>query len=245
MVEKPKILFFDLETTPNEGTFWGLRVFGYLSPENITRERTIICASWKWNDSPEVHSVSVTAARPNDDKGVVTALYDVMCQADAAIAHNGDKFDFPWIRTRMVYHGLPALPPVIQIDTRKIAKKYFNFNSNKLSYLVEFFKIGKKIKTDYDLWKACLAGDVKALAKMLRYNRRDVVLLPKVYKKLSPYVPARINAQLFGDGRLNCKQCGSPRVQRRGFAYTVAHKYPKYQCSKCGHWYRDTKAVKQ
>jgi RNase P subunit RPR2 len=243
MAEKPKILLWDLETFPNLVTSWGLRVYGYLSPDNIVQERTIICGSWKLLGKAGIQSACVTAASPTDDRHVVEALHKAVTGVDAVIAHNGDSFDMRWLHARVAFHGLLPLPPVIQIDTKKIAKKKFNFNSNKLDYLAQYFKIGKKIKTEFDLWKQCLAGDEKALAKMVRYNRHDIVILESVYNKLAPYVSTRVNAQLFTQ-RSACPNCGSKNVQARGFSYTVAHKYQRLQCMSCGGWHRSQKAEK-
>ena len=244
MNQRPRILFFDLETTPNKLYSWGLRVpSGYLSPENIDEERTIICGSWLWSGGHKVESVCVDPADPKNDRAVVIKLHEVMSQADAWCAHNGDNFDIKWVRTRAIYHGLLPLPPVVQLDTKKMAKSTFNFNSNRLVYLAEYLKVGKKLKTDFDLWKACIHGDVLALEKMLRYNQRDVRLLPRVYKKLAPHLPARINTRLF-TVKESCPNCGSMKTQHRGFSYTTCHKYRRLQCTDCGNWSRAQKAEK-
>lgn len=240
---KPRILLFDLETFPNVVTSWGLRVDGYLSPENIIEERTIICASYKWLGERKVYSVAIDPENPTDDRAVVEALHKVLSEADATITHNGDKFDTPWVNARMACYGLAPLPPTIQIDTKKIAKNKFYFNSNKLVYLAEFLKVGKKIKTEFELWKDCRTGDKKALAKMVKYCRRDVVILERIYNKLAPYVPARINHRLFSE-RPNCESCGSRQVQSRGFVYTTQNKYRRFQCVGCGYWFRARKAEK-
>lgn len=243
-MSKPRILFFDLETTPNRMYSWGLRIpSGYLSPENIEEERTILCGSWMWSDNPTVESIAVDPAHPKDDRHVTTVLNEVMGQADAWVAHNGDNFDIRWVRTRAVYYKLPPLPPVVQIDTKKMAKRVFNFNSNRLVYLAEFLGVGKKLKTDFDLWKDCIKGDVAALEKMLRYNKRDVRLLPRVYKRLAPYISAKINMRLFTQ-KESCQNCGSMKTQHRGFSYTTSHKYRRLQCTSCGQWSRSQKAEK-
>jgi len=242
-MNQPKILLWDLETSPNIVTSWGLWVNGGLSHENIIQERTIICGSWKWLGRPGIYSTAIDPAHPANDLPVVKSLHAVLSQADAIVAHNGDQFDLKWFNTRAVYHGLLPIPPVVQIDTKKLAKLKFRFNSNRLDYLAQFFKIGKKIKTEFGLWKECMAGDQKALARMVRYNRHDIVLLEGVYLKLAPFIPAKINTRLF-TARETCQNCGSQKTQHRGFSYTSSHKYQRLQCTSCGNWSRSQKAEK-
>lgn len=239
MKSKPKILLLDIETFPNVGTFWDCKIYGYLSPDNIVQERSIICASCKWVGVPGVRTYSISAQDPANDMLVVEAVYEELNEADAVVAHNGDAFDLPWVRARGIYHGFQPFAPLVQIDTKKEAKKNFKFNSNRLVYLAEYLKVGKKIKTEFELWKECAAGSEKALKKMIRYNKRDVVLLEKVYKKLRPYLPARLNYQLFTH-RDSCPACGSEHVNRHGYSFTQQRKYARYKCQApgCGHPWR-------
>jgi len=243
-MEKPKILLWDLETTPNKGYFWDCKIPGkYLPAENIEEERTIICGSWKWLGHSVIYSSCVSPESPKDDKAVVKTLHGVISQADAIVAHNGDDFDIRWVNARIVYHGLTPLPPVIQIDTKKIAKSKLKLNSYSLDYIARYYGIGQKIKTEFGLWKACVAGNQKALEKMVRYNRHDVVILGKVYMKLAPFMPAKVNTRLFTT-KESCPNCGSMKTQHRGFSYTLAHKYRRLQCTSCGQWSRSQKAEK-
>jgi hypothetical protein len=244
MMAKPKILLLDIETTPNLVTSWGLHIpSGYLPPENVVQERTILCGSYQWYGQKQIASLCVTEKEPLNDFCVVGGLHAVLTQADAVVAHNGDHFDIPWILTRSIHYGLPPIRPLIQIDTRKIAKAKFYFNSNKLEYLAKFLGIGHKIKTEFDLWKDCLKGSPSALQKMVKYNQHDVKLLRGVFEKLRPFVPAKINAALFTD-RPCCPTCQSSKIQSRGLSYTVAYAYRQYQCTVCGHWFRDRRSVK-
>src|SRR5690606_7200301 len=149
----------------------------------------IICASWKWQGDRKVESISVSPSNPTNDKPVLQKLLEVMNEADAVVAHNGDKFDMRWIRARLAFHRLPPLPPVVQIDTKKIAKSAFYFNSNRLEYLARYLGLGSKVKTGgYGLWKKCMNGDKTALEKMVRYNKHDVTLLEDVFDVLYPHV---------------------------------------------------------
>lgn len=245
MGQKPRILFWDLETFPNIVTSWGLRVDGYLSPDNIIQERTIICGCWSWLGQKDVFSVAINPKEPTDDKALVEKFHDVLSQADVIVAHNGDSFDIRWFNARAAYHGLRPIPPAIQFDTKKMAKDKFYFNSNKLSYLCQFFHFGKKIKTEFDLWKDCMSGDAKALAKMVLYCRRDILLLKKLYFKLSPYMMTKMTVRrLVERGRCTKLGCGSTKIQYRGYMYTTANKYRRFQCLACGGWDRNTKAEK-
>lgn len=241
---KPRILYWDIETFPNIVMSWSLWVNGGLDPDNIVQERSIICAAWKWQGEKQVHHVSISPAHPIDDRKVVETLHKVISSADAIVHHNGDKFDIRWLRTRIAYHGLSPLPPLIQIDTKKIAKAAFYFNSNKLSYLAQFLGIGAKIKTEFGLWKQCLLGDKVALAKMVRYNKRDVRLLEKVYDVLVPHIPSRLNKRLFHNGEV-CQYCGSGNIQHRGYYYTRTKKYQRYQCNDCHTWGRTMSPLKE
>lgn len=243
-VSKPKILFWDIETFPNEGLFWDLKVDGFLSHENITKERSIICGSWKWQGEKEVHSVVVSPTHPRNDRRVVEKLHSVVRQADAIVHHHGDSFDLPWLKARAVYWGLEPLPPIIKIDTRKIARANFYFNSNKLDYLARFLGLGAKIRTDYNLWKDCLKGDINALEKMVRYNQKDVLLLEDVYNILLPWVPSKLNQVLFSEREV-CQHCGSKHIQYRGFYYTRSNKFRRYQCKDCGTWSRSLQPYKE
>jgi DNA polymerase elongation subunit (family B) len=245
-MDKPKILFWDLETTPNKGYFWDLKIPGkYLPPGSIDEERTIICGSWRWKGQKTIFSSCVDSASPKDDRLVVQQICDIVRQADAIVAHNGDDFDIRWLNGRAVFHGFAPLPPVIQIDTKKIAKKKFKLNSYTLDYMAQFFKIGKKIRTEFDLWKLCVIGDVKALARMVRYNRHDIVLLEGVYSRMAPYVPAHINLRLFTN-RPVCELCGTTRIQYRGYYLAKTLRYRQWACLRagCGHWTHARKSEK-
>lgn len=239
----PKVLFLDLETTPNVVYSWGLWVNGMLSHDNILEERTILSACWSWEGENTIHSAVVDYRHPKNDIYVVQTVIDQINKADAVVAHNGDRFDMRWLYARAIFHKLPPPAPILQIDTKKLAKSRFNFNSNRLDYLAQFFGIGRKIKTEFELWKECIAGSKKALETLVKYNKHDIVLLKGVYACMKAYLPSKINRQLFGSLE-SCSDCGSHKIQYRGFHYTTAHKYRRFQCTACGHWDHSRKAEK-
>lgn len=237
----PKILIYDVENSHNVvATFnvWNVNI----TPDLILQEWFMICAAWKWFGETKVSKVSLLddpkryKADHTDDYYVIKKLHEVLSEADAVVAHNGDKFDLKKFNARAVQHGLPPIPPLVQIDTLKIAKKHFKFTYNRLDYLGHYLGVGQKIKTNVQLWLDCLAGKRKAVKEMVTYNIGDIDLLEKVYIKLAPYTDAKLNFNHFyGDGHI-CPTCGSENLERRGFRLTKVSRFQRFQCKDCGTW---------
>ena len=232
---KRRRLFFDIEVSFNLGMFWtsGLKIS--LGPENIIKERAIICICYKWEDEKEVGWLTWDAKQC--DKKMLEKFIKIANSADELVGHNGDKFDLAWIRTRCLYHGIGMFPNYTTIDTLKIARSKFKFNSNKLNYIAKFLGIGQKIHTDFDLWKRIVLNkDKVAMDKMVRYCKMDVILLEKVYKQLSTHIAPKTHyGVIFGQDRGNCPECGSndlirhlQRINASGIKKIV------YQCKTCG-----------
>jgi predicted RNA-binding Zn-ribbon protein involved in translation (DUF1610 family) len=211
--------------------------------ENILKERYVISVSWKWLDEKKVHSVSVLdnpklfKKDPNNDLHVVSTFCNVLTTADVIVGHNSDSFDLRMLEGRALYHGLSPLPPITSIDTLKVAKRRFRFNCNRLDYIGQFLGLGKKIKTSNDLWLRVLRGDRAAIQEMVKYNKQDVVLLEKVFLKFRPYCDSYVNRQLLGATE-GCPRCGSKHIQSRGTHKAISRVYQRFQCQKCGGWFR-------
>jgi DNA-directed RNA polymerase subunit M/transcription elongation factor TFIIS len=109
------------------------------------------------------------------------------------------------------------MPPVYNtIDTLKEAKRYFNFNSNKLDYIAKFLGVGKKMETGgLDLWKDIVFNkSPEAMAKMVAYCQMDVKVLESVFYKLNTYTQSKVNyAVLTGGDKFDCPQCGTSHVK--------------------------------
>lgn len=247
-VTSPKIIFYDLETSHNLIAKFDLRE-EYTNPANIIVERHLICAAWKELGATRTHAVSLLddkkrfASSIHDDRHVVETLHGVLSEADAIVAHNGDKFDLRWLQGRMLFHGLPPLPPVKTIDTLKIARSAFYLNSNRLEYLGKYLGLGGKTSTPAGLWLDALRGDKKAIRTMVDYNKRDVELLEQVFLRIRPYASIALNYQLFAESE-GCPHCGSQKFERRGYRYADTQVYARFQCQACRKWFRSRKAEK-
>jgi hypothetical protein len=244
----PKILFWDIETSLQPVAVFQLAKNDWIDPSNLLGERYIICAAWKWQDDPDVHTVSVLddpkryKRNPHDDAHVVTTLRTVLSQADILVHHNGDKFDKRYLDTRILAHGLDPLPPLATIDTYKVAKQKFLFNSNKLDYIGQFLKLGQKLPTTPGLWMRILRGDATAIPEMVAYNAQDVRLLEDVYHALQGHIPKHPHTTVY-DGTSGCPRCGSSKLQSRGVHRARTSTYQRYQCQSCGGWTRSRLSV--
>ena len=241
-MKKNKILLFDIETAPNLAYVWGKWEQDVIAYE---REWYMMTFSVKWLGEDKVSAYALPDFKKTyskdktNDKELLLKLREYLDEADIVIAHNGDDFDVRKTNARFIAHGILPPSPYKTIDTKKIAKRYFNFNSNKLTDLGEYLNVGKKLETGgFGLWKGCMEGDKEAWKLMVKYNKQDVVLLEEIYLKLLPWMTQHPNRAIFEGHEHACPNCSSHKVQARGFAYTRTMKYQRYQCTNCGAWSR-------
>ena len=228
-------LFFDIETSPNIGLFFKAGYKLNISYESIIKERAIICICYKWEDDTEVRYL--TWDENQSDKIMLQEFIKITNEADELVGHNGDKFDLAWIRTRCLFNKVEMFPTYTTIDTLKISRSKFNFNSNKLDYISKFLGLGKKIKTDYNLWKEILLdNNKKSLEKMVKYCQNDVKILEKVFKAFRSHLEAKSHfGVVFNQDRGSCPECGSDDLIKYGVRVTRGGaRHQKWQCRTCG-----------
>jgi len=232
---KRKRLFFDIETSPNIGLFWEAGYKKNIDSSNIIKERAIICICYKWEGEKDVHSLNWDSKQ--NDKKMLDSFVKIINQSDEAVGHNGDKFDLAWIRTRCLFHGINMFPKYTTIDTLKIARQKFRFNSNKLNYIADYLGFGQKIKTEFGLWKRIMFDKCPtAMSDMIKYCKKDVVLLEKVYSELAKHVEGRTHyGVIFGTNRGSCIECGSDELNKQRTKTLASGRVTiTYQCKTCG-----------
>jgi hypothetical protein len=238
-----KLLFLDIETSP-------LLIYAWRTYETnaiaVANDWHLLSFAAKWHHEKTTHVYALPdfpafKKDPESDKALCKPLWDLINEADAICAHNGERFDLPKINARLFIHGMPPPSPVKVIDTLKIARRNFGFTSNKLDDLCKLLGIGKKMKTGgFQLWLDCLKGDEKAWQTMRSYNKHDVVILEELYEKLKGWDNGHPNVNLSAPKDHQCPSCGSTNVQRRGYEMLKSFKAQRYQCRNagCGRWSR-------
>lgn len=233
-MSSPHIILIDIETSPNLGFTWEKWEQNVIA---FKKEWQLLSFAWKTLGKPPTRCLARPDFKDKTDRSLVKAVWEILNAADIIIAHNGDQFDVPKLRAKFVEHGLTPPTPFKTIDTRKIAKQHFKFNSNSLNDLAATLKIGRKLQTGgFELWLGCMNDDPRAWRKMRQYNKHDVVLLEKVYQRLKAWSPSHPNTALYNN-RPGCPVCSSPKIQRRGYQIMRTRKAARFQCQSCSHWF--------
>lgn len=235
-----KILIYDIETTPIIMAAWGVFEANALW---LVEDWYILCFAYRWAHETTTRTVALPdfplyKKEPKNDYEVARRLWELFDEADIIVAHNGDHFDQKKVNARLSQHGLGPPSPYRQVDTLKASKRYFKFTSNRLDALGETFRFGRKIDTGgAGLWRDCMEGNETSWKKMVRYCKRDVILLYKLYLQLRPWMTTHPSVHHHDEA---CPKCGSKNLQRRGYYHnaTRTYSYQKFRCNDCGGWGR-------
>ncbi len=235
------ILHLDIETAPNLAYVWGLW------DQNVSINQIVesgYTMSWaaKWESGGPIHFSSIHEVKPEK---MVKDAWNLLDQADAVVHYNGTKFDIPTLNREFIFHGLEPPSQFKQIDLLRTVRSQFKFPSNKLDYVAQELNLGAKTKhMGMEMWRDCMAGCPKAWKLMKRYNKQDVVLTQKLYRKLMPWIKAHPNWGVFLDSDApTCRNCGSTDVKKNGVERTNTLTYQRYKCNACGKPLRGRKRI--
>jgi len=228
-----KVLLFDIETAPIMGAVWTIWNTN-LGPMNGSIQSDWFMFSWaaKWLHGADVISDVLTGdeALREDDSRITKSLWHLIDEADVIIGHNSKNFDHKKVNTKFLQHGLICPSPYQIIDTLTEAKKAFAFTSNKLDYIAQTLGVGKKIKTNMQLWIDCYRGNEEALKNMDTYCKMDVEVLEKVYLEIRRFIKSH---PVIFEGE-NCHVCGSTNLSPNGTHRTQITKTQTHTCNNCG-----------
>lgn len=233
-----KILFLDIETTPNLAYVWGLWNQN-VGINQMVSSTEMLCFGARWYGQKKVIFKSV---HHDGKEEMLKEVHRLMDEADVLVGWNSKAFDTKHLKRELVENGLTPPSPYKDMDLMLAVKSQFKFPSNKLDYVAQKLGVGAKVQhSGFDLWLKCMAGDDKAWREMKKYQLQDVNLLVDLYEKLKPWIPNHPNMTVYSDGE-GCVTCGSKHLQSRGYAMTASGRYPRYQCQECGKWQRGSKA---
>jgi hypothetical protein len=242
----PKILLFDIETSPMLGHVWSLWE-NNVALNQLHTDWHVLAWAAKWLGDTEdkvMYQDQRNAKDIEDDSHLLKNIWSLLDMCDIAVGQNSKKFDTKKLNARFILNGFQPPTKYRQIDTVEIAKRRFGFTSNKLEYMTDklctkYKKSKHKKFSGFELWKECLAGNMEAWEEMKEYNTFDVLSLEELYLILRPWADNHLNLSVYDEGvAVICSRCGGTSLHKRGFAYTSVGKYQKWRCL-CGAETRD------
>lgn len=242
----PKILIWDIESSPIIGYTWGLFEQNVI---DVIQDWKLLTISWSWYGSHEYHvkqlcDFPLYIPGELDDLELTRFIRNLLNEADYAVAHNGNAFDVKKVNAKFAEHKLMPPSPYTAVDTLTVARRNMKMSSNRLDSLGVILGVGRKVKhSGFELWKRCMAGESDAWAEMEDYARQDVVLLEAVFEQLLPWIKG-LNYRHFLSGFV-CTNCGSEQlVQSGGQFKTQTTVSPAWRCEDCGTLNREIKTKK-
>lgn len=238
---KPAILFFDIETCLNKAYVWGCGEqyvrHGQLVPGH-DRPR-VICIAYAWLDGP-IQTID-WGYEEQDSAKVLREFDKVLEKADFVIGKNSDRFDVKMLNSIRMLEGLPGNPSWSKYtdDLEKMMRRYFRLPSQSLDYISGQLGLGGKIKMEMSDWIDILEktdNGKKALAKMIKYNKKDVADTRTLWKHLSEHFDSKWNQARFQGDTIACKHmnCGSTNLVPRGSIRSAGSSlYQEWRCLDC------------
>lgn len=237
-----KVLFWDIETLPYLSYHYGLFDVT-INKDWIVNETSICNISYKWENEPVVHNLSVMdnpkryKKDPYDDSEIVKKFLKVLKQADVVIAHNGDAFDYPILKARAIKYGYDDYH-ISKIDTLKLAREHKFPCGNRLKELAKFLGVARKsISSDRWWFNMATKSCIDSATKMAEYGKQDTVVLEDVFHKLLKYTHKKLpnynNIKNKGEGNTTCPKCKGTQVKKDGKYYYAINAKQRYHCQDC------------
>jgi uncharacterized protein YprB with RNaseH-like and TPR domain len=177
-MENPVITIctFDLETTSLNADF-GVLLCSVIKPSHgkavILRADQI---NKKWD------------TKRSDDSAIVKATCEELNKYDCWVAHNGARFDVPFLRTRIAKWRLPPLVDAKLIDPVQLARNKLKLSYNGLERIADFLGVNTKTTVDGQKWlEAALDGNRKAMGYIVEHCVEDVLMLEKIVDSVKHY----------------------------------------------------------
>jgi len=238
--DSSKILLLDIETAPNRAYFWGGTWKVNINPDWIDADGYVLCWTAKWleDDQAIFHRL-----KNRNHKALLAPIHELLNQAHAVVHYNGTSFDIPTLNKEFLSQGFTPPSPYKQVDLLLTMRECFRFPNNKLDYICRTLSLGEKLRHEGpQLWMKCMDDDAEAWKAMEEYNRKDIELLEKLYRRLLPWIKKHLNRAALS-GLPLCPSCGSFNIDQDGTYLANQLKYIRYKCSDCGVWFRDTKTI--
>lgn len=244
--KKPKILYFDIETTGLYANFGRMLMVSYCyqdAPEDV-KCITIL-------DDPRYLDLPPEKC----DLYLVKALKEIIDDSDIQVAHFGSKFDIKFLQSRLVVHGLHMADSKWKtfFDTCITAWKKFKLGG-KLKVIARALGCdNQKDELPLSTWQRshCIGYEPyfsDAIKEMAEYCKQDVRTLFDIAQPMFPYAKHLPSFQaITGKPGVYCPsvKCGSENIEYTGIDATKQGAFFQYTCKDCGNIFRTTQDIRK
>jgi hypothetical protein len=233
----PRILTYDIESSPHLAWCWGLWQQN-ISLVQLEQAGGMICFAAKWVGDEEV---TFRSDFHDGHRVMVEKLWDLFTEADIVVGYNNDRYDDRRVNNEFAQLKMGPPKPYKSVDLLKLNKANFDFPSRKLDYFAKVTgNVGQKLGTDFRLWLDCMDGDPEAWEKMKMYNIQDVIVTEDRYLEMLPWQKNAPHIGLYTQVENCCWACGSEKLVSHGYIKTGLQSYDCFRCADCGAWNRGT-----
>lgn len=125
-----------------------------------------------------------------NDKKLVLDIANALEDFDVICTYNGDKFDLPFMDTRLAVHGVRKRVTLVHsIDLLPIIKQKMRLHSNRLDTVASALGLSEaKTRLLPQVWQRASHGSKKDLDYIVEHCEKDVLVLEEAFKRLKIFV---------------------------------------------------------
>lgn len=177
-----RIVSLDIERAPMLVESWGLFNQNHHIGQIVRPSRMV---SWAATTVGEEEDPSFRSVWHDSETKMLNDLWALLDRADMVIGWNSKGFDIKHIQTEFDKAGLGPPSSYRQTDLLLLARRLFKYDSNKLDYVAQAKKLGKKLdygESHSELLRGCEAGNPESLQRFRDYNIQDTLLPVRLYQ---------------------------------------------------------------
>jgi hypothetical protein len=233
-MNEPKVLVYDLETTPVLAWVWscGEQVVRHGQLQEPHNQTKIICITYRWLHEKKAKAL-VFDLKTLSDKAILIEFSKLAREADVIIGKNNARFDDKHVNFRLFQNDLPPIPDLANKsdDLEKWMRRTFNMQSYALDYFAKLRTGEGKIKMEMGDWlDIVVRKDKKALDKMVKYGKKDADDTAELILQVKPYVTPKHSMASF-HGKPCCINCGSTNLIKDGTRFLSGIKKQRFFCN--------------